>query len=187
MADQHDDEDAGKLALQRKPWGHDFGKVPAHMSGQAPSQPRLTISQPGDRYEREADRVADAVMRMPKLHNQGQPGLDEEKAVGEGLSVAPHSVVGHISTLVQRELGVEEDKDVDELVQPEVESGMPITAPTLEEDISSLRAGGQPLDSTTRSFFEPRFGHDFSQVRIHADSKDCWPMSLPTWRSSGPA
>lgn len=31
------------------------------------------------------------------------------------------------------------------------------------------RSKGQPLDAATRSFFEPRFGHDFSQVRVHAD------------------
>ncbi|MEK6406962.1 MAG: DUF4157 domain-containing protein [Acidobacteriota bacterium] len=30
-----------------------------------------------------------------------------------------------------------------------------------------LRSPGQPLDSTTRAFMEPRFGHDFSQVRVH--------------------
>jgi hypothetical protein len=34
-----------------------------------------------------------------------------------------------------------------------------------------LRSPGQPLDSATRVFFEPRFGHDFSQVRVHADSR----------------
>jgi hypothetical protein len=34
-----------------------------------------------------------------------------------------------------------------------------------------LRSSGQPLDATTRSFFEPRFGHDFSQVRVHTDAK----------------
>jgi uncharacterized protein DUF4157 len=33
-----------------------------------------------------------------------------------------------------------------------------------------LRATGQPLDATTRAFFEPRFGHDFSRVRVHADA-----------------
>jgi len=32
-----------------------------------------------------------------------------------------------------------------------------------------LRSPGQSLDSSTRSFFEQRFGHDFSQVRVHAD------------------
>jgi hypothetical protein len=33
-----------------------------------------------------------------------------------------------------------------------------------------LRSPGQPLNAATRAFFEPRFGHDFSQVRVHADA-----------------
>jgi hypothetical protein len=34
-----------------------------------------------------------------------------------------------------------------------------------------LRSPGQPLDAKTRGFMEPRFGHDFGQVRVHADAK----------------
>jgi hypothetical protein len=34
-----------------------------------------------------------------------------------------------------------------------------------------LRSPGQPLDPATRAFFEPRFSHDFSQVRLHTDTK----------------
>lgn len=34
-----------------------------------------------------------------------------------------------------------------------------------------LRSPGQPLDAATREFMEPRFGHDFSQVRVHTDAK----------------
>ncbi len=33
-----------------------------------------------------------------------------------------------------------------------------------------LRSPGQPLDTTTRAFMEPRFGHDFSRVRVHTDA-----------------
>jgi hypothetical protein len=32
-----------------------------------------------------------------------------------------------------------------------------------------LRSSGQPLDPQTRAFMEPRFGHDFSRVRVHTD------------------
>jgi hypothetical protein len=32
-----------------------------------------------------------------------------------------------------------------------------------------LRSPGQPLDPATRAFAEPRFGYDFSGVRVHAD------------------
>lgn len=34
-----------------------------------------------------------------------------------------------------------------------------------------LRSPGQPLDTGTRAFMEPRFGHDFSQVRVHTDMR----------------
>jgi hypothetical protein len=34
-----------------------------------------------------------------------------------------------------------------------------------------LGSSGQPLDAGTRAFMEPRFGHDFSQVRIHTEDQ----------------
>src|SRR5207244_11233244 len=34
-----------------------------------------------------------------------------------------------------------------------------------------LNSPGQPLDESTRAFMEPRFGHDFSRVRVHTDSQ----------------
>jgi hypothetical protein len=34
-----------------------------------------------------------------------------------------------------------------------------------------LGSPGQPLDSAARAFFEPRFGHDFSRIRVHTDAR----------------
>jgi Domain of unknown function (DUF4157) len=34
-----------------------------------------------------------------------------------------------------------------------------------------LNSPGRPLDPATRAFFEPRFGHDFSEVRVHTDAR----------------
>jgi hypothetical protein len=34
-----------------------------------------------------------------------------------------------------------------------------------------LKSPGRPLDRETRAFFEPRFGHDFSRVRVHSDAQ----------------
>jgi hypothetical protein len=34
-----------------------------------------------------------------------------------------------------------------------------------------LNTSGQPLDASTRKLMEPRFGHDFSRVRVHTDSR----------------
>ncbi|MFY9553195.1 MAG: DUF4157 domain-containing protein [Blastocatellia bacterium] len=44
-------------------------------------------------------------------------------------------------------------------------AGVPAIVPEV------LRSPGQPLDTTTRAFMEPRFGHDFSNVRVHTDAR----------------
>ncbi len=41
------------------------------------------------------------------------------------------------------------------------------TVPPIVHEV--LRSPGQPLDVAARAFMEPRFGHDFSRVRIHSD------------------
>ena len=43
------------------------------------------------------------------------------------------------------------------------------TVPPIVHEV--LGSPGQPLDAGTRTFMEPRFGHDFSQVRVHTDAK----------------
>jgi hypothetical protein len=45
----------------------------------------------------------------------------------------------------------------------------PLTVPDSVHE--TLRTPGLPLDPATRAFFEPRFGHDFGRVRIHADAR----------------
>jgi len=40
----------------------------------------------------------------------------------------------------------------------------------LESRISSMKGGGHSLPQSVRSFFEPRFNHDFGDVRIHTGS-----------------
>ncbi|HXZ39752.1 MAG TPA: DUF4157 domain-containing protein, partial [Terriglobales bacterium] len=41
-------------------------------------------------------------------------------------------------------------------------------APPIVHDV--LRSPGEPLDAPIRAYFEPRFGHDFSKVRVHTDA-----------------
>jgi len=42
-------------------------------------------------------------------------------------------------------------------------------APPIVHEV--LRTPGQPLDAQARSFFEPRFGLDLSEVRVHTDQR----------------
>ncbi|MBV7337531.1 DUF4157 domain-containing protein [Chloroflexi bacterium TSY] len=101
-------------------------------------QPKLTIGQPNDKYEQEADRVADAVMQMAD----------------------PNGV------------GAQEFKDRGELLQKKGTSPpASATPPALEARIQAARVGGHPLSTAMRAFFEPRFGYDFSGVRVHTDAR----------------
>jgi hypothetical protein len=52
-------------------------------------------------------------------------------------------------------------------LQRRPEENAPLSVPSIVHEV--LRLPGQALDRTTRTFFEPRFGHDFSRVRIHSD------------------
>ena len=57
----------------------------------------------------------------------------------------------------------------EELQMKRAPGAAPEIGPGLQARIGGLRGGGRPLPASARSFFEPRFGYDFSKVRIHAD------------------
>ena len=121
-------------------------------------QPKLTISQPGDPFELEADRVADQVMRMP---------LDEPLS-----AVCPHlqrtcAACSSGGAKCSKCAGEEEHLHIHRKEQSASGGGDPSVADNFLSDLGP----GRPLDSSTRAFFEPRFGRDFSSVRIHTDSR----------------
>jgi hypothetical protein len=111
-------------------------------------QPRLAISQRGDIYEQEADRVAEQVMRMP------EPAVQRTcSACAAGGSTCPTC-----------------ELEKKPLVQRQTEHGSDSLASVPDDFIRNLGPGA-PLDSDARAFFEPRFGHDFSNVRLHTGAK----------------
>jgi uncharacterized protein DUF4157/lysine-specific metallo-endopeptidase family protein len=132
-------------------------------------QAKLKIGQPGDKYEQEADRVADAVMRMPEPGVQRQVEPEEEEE--ESLQAKP--IANQITPLVQVQRQEEpEEEEEGETIQTKPLAGQNFeVAPGVENNINANRGSGQPLSANERSFFEPRFGRDFSQVRVHTDAK----------------
>jgi hypothetical protein len=88
-------------------FGHDFSRIPAHTGGPTQIQAKLTINKPGDKYEQEADRVAEQVISMPMaVQRQPVPGGKEED---ERLQLKPLAV--QITPMVQREAIDEEDEN----------------------------------------------------------------------------
>ena len=108
-------------------------------------QAKLTVSQPDDRFEKEADRVADQVLRMPA------PALTRPDT--EAAPIRPLAI--------QRRC-----QECEEELQRQLQ-GSATESAGLDSVAATLRGTGRPLDPTTRAFFEPRFGVDFSAVRIH--------------------
>jgi hypothetical protein len=169
-------------------FGHDFSRVPVRTPAPAVVQPKLTIGQPDDKYEQEADRVADMVMSMPDPGVQRQVGPEEEE---EDETVQTKPLADRITPLLQRQIEPEEEEE-EEPIQAKLEQGAwlqrqeqepeeeeePIQAKpprgqaprwgaSLQTQIHSVTGGGRSLSESVRNFFEPRFGHDLSQVRVH--------------------
>src|SRR5215813_7160325 len=127
----------------------DFSPIPRFPGIPGVIQTKLAINRPGDEFEQEADRISERVMRMP------EPQLQPKCACGGSCSNCKGETPDEQPTGLQL-------KRVNGSV-----SGLR-EAPTLVHDV--LRSPGQPLDASTRAFMEPRFGHDFSRVRVHASS-----------------
>jgi len=121
-------------------------------------QPKLSVGQPNDKYEQEADRVADQVMQMPAP----QPGSFSSE---NNLSL-PNS--SPFSGAIQR-VCIACAKDEALIQAKTMRSVTPEVTPTIGAGIQSLQGGGQSLSKSERDFFEPRFGTDFSNVRVHSD------------------
>ena len=127
-------------------------------------QAKLRIGQPGDVYEQEADRVADAVMRMPEPEMQRQVDEEEEEEI---LQTKP--LVDQITPLVQRQ--VEEEEEEEMLQAKSSEDATSEVSYGLESQINVIKGVGRPLGESERAYFEPRFGADFSKVRIHTNTQ----------------
>jgi hypothetical protein len=119
-------------------------------------QPKLSINQPNDIYEQEADAVAEKVMRAT---------TDQNKA-GQNTFFQP--VIPSISSVQRKcEHCEEEERKMQRKALNGEESK---AAGDIENYVDRLHNGGQPLSGEARNFFEPRFGRDFSGVKIHTDA-----------------
>jgi hypothetical protein len=141
---------AGSTATASPRFGHDFSRIPIHSSAGAAIQAKLSINDVGDEYEREADRVAEQVMRML------EPKMQRVPVCGGGSPICPSEQFGNEHKRLQTKRVQSSDLDQSSI-------------PPIVHDV--LRSSGQPLEQITRAFMEPRFGHDFSCVRVHADQR----------------
>ena len=175
-------------------------------------QAKLSISQPGDAYEREADSIAQKVMGMGdrSIQQQATPQEDEQlqlKPVGELITplVQREEILEEEEELqaksdgnlaIQREAMPEEEEEElqmkpdgnfavqrEEVLEEEEEEiqaksavqrdgdGSLATGSDISDKLHSRQGGGSPLSDDVRSFMEPRFGVDFSNIKVHTDGE----------------
>ncbi|MFK7771032.1 MAG: DUF4157 domain-containing protein [Saprospiraceae bacterium] len=129
-------------------------------------QTKLTVGQPGDKYEVEADAVADAVVNQssiaPSVQNkeissiQRKGGAEEEEPL-------------QMKTEEEEPLQLMEEE---ESLQTKSNTSDPKTAsPNVAKKLNQSKGGGASLSKSTQIEMESAIGADFSQVKIHTGSQ----------------
>jgi hypothetical protein len=144
-------------------------------------QAKLTVSQPEDKYEREADRVAGTVTRNMQSQSQAQCQEEEEE---EPVQAQRQEEEEEEPVQAQRQPVEEEEEELqtkavlqrqeeEELVEAKLDIQRQENAVSedLETQIKSAKGEGQAIDDDAREPMERAFGADFSGVRVHTDSK----------------
>ena len=123
-------------------------------------QAKLSVSEPGDALEREADRAADDVLRMPdpapaaRIAPRSGPQLQRKCSACERAARAGKP---KCAACEADEAGIQRKP-----VGPAM--------PSASSALPTLGAGAR-LGADVRAFFEPRFQRDFDDVRIHTDAR----------------
>ena len=143
------------------------GKDVEQISSEAGTiQTKLTVGAPGDPYEQEADRVAAKVVSMSAPPDNSAP---VQRLAQENNPIQRWSLAQSITPVVQRRLS--EQVQTQGLVQRAFQSGGTEASEDLESRLNTSKGGGSPLSEEVRAFMEPRFGSDFSGVRVHTGSE----------------
>lgn len=126
-------------------------------------QPKLEVNPPNDKYEKEADNVANKVSRMPSNASENlqmSPKEDEENKIqmkpadeDESISMKP------------------EDEDNIQM-SPSYSGGqnVPQVSSELNSQLNSTKGQGNPLPENVSKEMGRNIGSDFSNVRVHTDS-----------------
>lgn len=109
-------------------------------------QPKLTVAPANDKYEQEADSVADKVVKAGEVKNVQ-------------TSVTPVDLQRKCSAC-------DEDDHVHRKEKSNIDFEQDVS-PMVSEAIGSV---GSALDDGTRTFMEDRMGYDFSDVKVHTDA-----------------
>ena len=128
-------------------------------------QTKLTVGAPGDAYEQEADRVASQVMSMSA---PADSSASVQRQLDTNHPHHPHQIwqrAQSITPVVQKQ--IDPRVQMRQMIQRAAQIDGNQASFDLESRLNSSKGGGSPLSEGVRGFMEPRFGADFSGVRVH--------------------
>lgn len=119
---------------------YNFSDIPINASF---IQPKLTINQPNDIYEQEADATAEKIMQK---------------------NFEPDSKLNFSRANVQRKCKECEEEETNGLQRKENNNA----AISISQAVNkTLQSPGKPIDNTARAFMEQGFGHSFQDIKIY--------------------
>ena len=124
-------------------------------------QTKLKISKPSDPFEKEADRIAEQVLQMPASQSI-DPSTQSEKIDPKNTSF---NMEYEKLLLKKEEVNIDKARKTLRILSFEKD----------DEDTDKIKkvysGSGFPLDNNTKDLMESKFGYDFSNIRIHNDTK----------------
>ena len=138
----------------------------------------LKVGAAGDRYEREADAMANAVIHRsaaaPVVQQQDISTIQRESLAtpleDEKLSTAEQRMEEDKLVQEKPELQMMEEEEEEPTVQIKGEAGAGTTRSSLTHTIESTAGRGRPLSVPTQAEMQSAFGVNFSSVNIHTDA-----------------
>ncbi|QQO57353.1 MAG: DUF4157 domain-containing protein [Thiohalocapsa sp. PB-PSB1] len=148
-----EEEEMQAKRVQRQEEGEEEEEMQAkHVQRQAVGEEEEEMQ--AKRIQRQEEGEKEEEMQAKRIQRQ-EEGEEEEEVQAKRI---------------QRQEEHEEGEDL-QTSGTQLDNGGRVS-PKMEERIRQLmQGGGRPLDKETREHFEPRFGADFSQVRVHDDAE----------------
>ena len=155
-------------------------------------QPSLKIGRPGDKYEQEAESVANHVVMAPSnaapaLAMSPAPAseaafqmkVEEEEETLQMMPFAESTSLLQLSSMEEEE-SIQLSPDFSKTIQRQEEEeesiqlsadGTAITSPDISSQITQSKGSGQALPAPVQAEMGSKIGADFSGVSIHTDSQ----------------
>jgi len=114
------------------------------------------------------DLERDGVIPVPRRADARDQATGEQRMAGGGATERPTARDAATVLRLQRSVG---NAGVVQLLADDADDGDEKEAGQSPVQDVVGKGGGAPLDSTTRTTMEQRFGADFSDVRVHSDAK----------------